>query len=138
MRPCGAGSGGYTARVSDERRDVITLSAGQWNALLESLFERDDRLDRRRDGETYRRDEVVDAYVMSGHAEALRSAEVDGDVWGTLEDIEETADTEEEAWEKIVAFYLSRECVLVRVEGTEEPEEWVLGQELARRLGLLG
>ncbi|WP_291429949.1 hypothetical protein [Deinococcus sp.] len=124
--------------MSDERRDVITLSAGQWNALLESLFERDDRLDRRRDGETYRRDEVVDAYVMSGHAEALRSAEVDGDVWGTLEDIEETADTEEEAWEKIVAFYLSRECVLVRVEGTEEPEEWVLGQELARRLGLLG
>ncbi|GAA5435315.1 hypothetical protein ACMT4L_15100 [Deinococcus sp. A31D244] len=123
--------------MSDERRDVITLSAGQWDALLESLFERDDRLDLRRDGETYRRDEVVDAYVMSGHAEALRSADVDGDVWGTLEDIEETADTEEEAWEKIVAFYLGRECVLVRVEDTEEPEEWVLGQELARRLGLL-
>ncbi|MGM9320116.1 hypothetical protein [Deinococcus aquaticus] len=123
--------------MSDERRDVITLSAGQWDALLESLFERDDRLDLRRDGETYRRDEVVDAYVMSGHAEALRSADVDGDVWGTLEDIEETADTEEEAWERIVAFYLGRECVLVRVEDTEEPEEWVLGQELARRLGLL-
>ena len=116
---------------------MITLSAGQWDALLESLFERDDRLDLRRDGETYRRDEVVDAYVMSGHAEALRSADVDGDVWGTLEDIEETADTEEEAWEKIVAFYLGRECVLVRMEDTEEPEEWVLGQELARRLGLL-
>jgi hypothetical protein len=123
--------------VSDERRDVITLSAGQWDALLESLFERDDRLDLRREGETYRRDEVVDAYVMSGHAEALRSADVDGDVWGTLEDIEETADTEEEAWEKIVAFYLGRECVLVRVQDTEEPEEWILGQELARRLGLL-
>ncbi|MCD0158777.1 MULTISPECIES: hypothetical protein [unclassified Deinococcus] len=123
--------------MSDERRDVITLSAGQWDALLESLFERDDRLDLRREGETYRRDEVVDAYVMSGHAEALRSADVDGDVWGTLEDIEETADTEEEAWEKIVAFYLGRECVLVRVQDTEEPEEWILGQELARRLGLL-
>ncbi|MBX8465365.1 hypothetical protein [Deinococcus sp. RIT780] len=123
--------------MSDERRDVITLSAGQWDALLDSLFERDDRLDLRREGETYRRDEVVDAYVMSGHAEALRSADVDGDVWGTLEDIEETADTEEEAWEKIVAFYLGRECVLVRVQDTEEPEEWILGQELARRLGLL-
>ena len=47
---------------------MITLSAGQWDALLESLFERDDRLDLRREGETYRRDEVVDAYVMSGHA----------------------------------------------------------------------
>ncbi|GGR49083.1 hypothetical protein GCM10008959_07850 [Deinococcus seoulensis] len=129
--------GGYTARVSDERRDVITLSAGQWDAFLDSLFERDERLDLRQEGESYRRDEAVDAYVLSGHAEALRSADVDGDVWGTLEDIEETADTEDEAWEKIVAFYLGRECVLVRVEDTEEPEEWVLGRELARRLGLL-
>ena len=91
---------------------MITLTAGAWEAFLAGLYERDDRLDLRRDGETYARDEVVDAWVMSGHAEALRSADLDGDVWGTLEDIEEQAPDEEAAWAKIRAFYLERGCVL--------------------------
>ena len=63
-------------------------------------------------------------------------AEVDGDVWGTLADIEEEAGDEEEAWARITAFYLDRGCVLVRVTGTDEPEEWLLEAGLARRLGL--
>ncbi|MFD1730089.1 hypothetical protein ACFSC4_01565 [Deinococcus malanensis] len=75
--------------------------------------------------------------MLSGHAEALRSADVDGDLWGTLEDLDETAADEEEAWDKICSFYLERGCVLVSVEGLEEPEEWILTAELARRLGLL-
>lgn len=116
---------------------VITLTAEAWEAFLAGLYERDDRLDLRQDGETYTRDEVVDAWVMSGHAEALRSAEVDGDLWGTLEDLEASAPDEEAAWAKITAFYLERGCVLVQVEGYDEPEEWILGEGLARRLGLL-
>ena len=74
--------------------------------------------------------------MLSGHAEAMLSSEVDGDLWGTLEDIEETAGSEQEAWAKITTFYLARGCVLVKVLGTGEPEEWLLSAELAQRLGL--
>ena len=121
---------------------VITLSADAWAAFLAGLYERDDRLDVRVPGKSYARSEGVDAYVFSGHAEALLSAEVDGDVWGTLEDLDETAADEQEAWAKIRAFYLERGCVLLRVEGLndpgdpEEPEEWIVTERLARRLGL--
>lgn len=129
--PGRSGGGRYTAGMN-----VITLTADAWETFLAGLYERDDRLDLRRDDETYARDEVVDAWVMSGHAEALRSADLDGDVWGTLEDIEETAGDEEEAWAKIRAFYLERGCVLVQVQGYDEPEDWILTEALARRLGL--
>lgn len=115
----------------------LTLTPDEWDAFLARLYERGERLEVRTPGETYPPEEDVDAYVLSAHAEALRSAEVDGDVWGTLEDIEETAEGEEDAWARIVAFYLGRGCVLVRVTGTEEPEEWLLEEGLARRLGLL-
>ncbi|UBV43403.1 hypothetical protein LAJ19_04095 [Deinococcus taeanensis] len=117
---------------------VITLSADAWEAFLATLFERDDRLDVREAGVTYAPDEKVDAWTLSAHAEALRSGEVDGDVWGTLQDIEETAGSEEDAWAKIVAFYLERDCVLVQVQGYDEPEEWLLSEALARRLALPG
>lgn len=119
------------------RDSTIHLSSSQWEAFLASLYERNDRLERREPNGTYSPEEDVDAYVLSAHAEALRSAEVDGDVWGTLADIEEQAGDEEEAWAKIKAFYLSRGCVLVQVTDAEEPEEWLLAEELARRLGLL-
>ncbi|WP_034384636.1 hypothetical protein [Deinococcus sp. YIM 77859] len=116
---------------------TIQLTRDQWNAFLASLYERSDRLGVREPGALYAAEEAVDAYVLSGHAEALRSAEVDGDVWGTLEDIEEQAGDEEEAWAKIKAFYLDRGCVLLQVTDTAEPEEWLLAEELAQRLGLL-
>ncbi|WP_221088989.1 hypothetical protein [Deinococcus aquaedulcis] len=117
-------------------RAPITLSPDAWDAFLAGLYERGDRLDLRQPGQPYAPDEVVDAWVLSGHAEALRSAEVDGDLWGTLEDIEEEAGSEDEAWAKIVAFYLERGCVLVQVQGLDEPEDWILSEDLARRLGL--
>ncbi|GBF05071.1 hypothetical protein DAERI_030237 [Deinococcus aerius] len=116
--------------------NTIDLTTDQWEAFLAGLYERDDRLERREPGVDYPPEEDVDPYVLSAHAEALRSAEVDGDVWGTLADIEEEAGNEEEAWAKIVAFYLDRGCVLVRVTDADEPEEWLLEAELARRLGL--
>lgn len=116
---------------------IITLSQAEWEAFLASLYERDDRLDLRQTGEKYHRDEAVDAYVLSAHAEALQSAEVDGDLWGTLEDLDETAKTEAEAWEKIRAFYLDRGCVLVKITDPDELEEWIFAEALARRLGLV-
>ncbi|WP_291424093.1 hypothetical protein [Deinococcus sp.] len=116
---------------------TIQITAAQWQALQEQLYERDHRLAFRVEGQHYRRDETVDAYTLSAHAEALQSGEVDGDLWGTLEDIDETADSEEDAWNKIKAFYFSRGCVLLRVTGTDEPEEWILTSELARHLKLL-
>ena len=115
---------------------VITLDAAQWQILLDSLYERDHMLAIRQAGEKYHRDEEVDAYTLSAYAEAFQSGDVEGDVWGTLEDIDETATTEEEAWAKITAFYLDRGCVLVRVTGLDEPEEWILAAEFAARLGL--
>ena len=116
--------------------DTIELTTQQWEAFLAGLYERDDRLERCEPGAVYSPQEQVDAYVLSGHAEALRSAEVDGDVWGTLAELEEEAGDEEEAWAKIVAFYLGRGCVRVRVVDAPEPEEWLLEEALARRLGL--
>lgn len=117
---------------------TITLSSPQWDGFLAGLYERDDRLELREAGVSYPPLETVDAYVMSAHAEALLSGEVEGDLWGTLEDIEESADSEEQAWQRITDFYLSRGCVLVRVTGLDEPEEWILSGDLARRLGLAG
>lgn len=123
--------------VPSEPRPTITLTPDEWQAFQDRLYERDDRLERRTPDTVPGRDEAVDAYVLSGHAEALRSNEVDGDVWGTLEDIDETAGDEEEAWAKIADFYLGRGCVLLSVTGLAEPEDWLFTEELARRLGLM-
>ncbi|MEF2278616.1 hypothetical protein V3W47_09915 [Deinococcus sp. YIM 134068] len=116
---------------------TVELTEAEWEAFLSGLYERDEALARRVPDGEYLPEEEVDAYVLSAHAEALRSAEIDGDVWGTLSDIEEEAGDEEEAWARIVAFYLGRGCVLVRVTDAEEPEEWIFAEELAGRLGLL-
>lgn len=125
-----------TLRSVSAPENQITLNAGQWEEFLAGLYERDDRLELREAGQTYPPHEAVDAYVLSGHAEALRSGDVDGDIWETLEDLDETADDEDEAWAKICSFYLERGCVLVRVSGAEEPEEWIFTAGLAQRLGL--
>lgn len=127
----------YTARMtSSSTSTVLTMTLSEWQTFLANLYERDERLERREAGETYPPDETVDAYTFSAHAEAMQSAEVDGDLWGTLEDIEENAATEEDAWQKIVAFYLERGCVLLKITDAPEREEWLISEELARRLGL--
>ncbi|OLV19923.1 hypothetical protein [Deinococcus marmoris] len=123
--------------MTSEPRQNITLTPEEWQAFQDRLYERDDRLELRTPETVVRRDETVDPYVLSAHAEALQSGEVEGDVWGTLEDIDESATDEQEAWEKITAFYLGRGGVLVRVTGLDEPEEWIFTEELARRLGLM-
>ncbi|AZI41681.1 hypothetical protein EHF33_02050 [Deinococcus psychrotolerans] len=110
------------------------LTPEAFSALLEGLYERDDRLELRQEGEFYPRSEKVDAYILSGHAEALQSVEFDGDLWGTLEDIDEQAADEDEAWAKIRAFYLDRGNLLLRLGAGEE---WIFNESLARRIGLL-
>lgn len=115
----------------------IRLTSQAWQDFLAGLYERDDRLELRQSGETYPRDETVDAYVFSGHAEALQSAEIDGDLWGTLEDIDETATSDTEAWQKIRAFYAGRDCVLIKITDASESEEWIITERLAQRLRLL-
>lgn len=114
-----------------------TLTLSEWEKRLARLYERGDRLDVRQDGESYAPDEAVDAYALSAHAEALQSAEVDGELWGTLADLEEEAASDDEAWAKICTFYLERGCVLLRVTGGDEREEWIFEEALARRLGFL-
>ena len=120
-----------------EPHRTITLSPDEWQAFQDRLYERDDRLELRTPDTVVAKGEQVDVYILSGHAEALNSGDVDGDVWGTLEDIDETAADEDEAWDTIVAFYLGRGAVLVRVTGQDEPEEWLFTEDLARRLELL-
>lgn len=113
----------------------LFLSRDAFDALLASLRERDDRLEI---GPVEDGDEPVDAYALSAHVEALRAEDIDGDVWGTLEDLEMTARDEDEAWAKIRAWYLERGCVALFV-GDEDGarDEYLLAESLARRLKLL-
>ncbi|PYE56266.1 hypothetical protein [Deinococcus yavapaiensis] len=110
---------------------IIELSPDDFDAFLGRLRQRDDRLEF---GEPANKDEAVNDYVFSGHAEALRSDSIDGEVMETLADLELEADGEDEAWEKIKTWYLTRGCVVLRVED----DEYVLAENLAERLGLLG
>ncbi|WP_425147167.1 hypothetical protein [Deinococcus sp.] len=117
----------------------LHLTQMQWDEFLAGLYERGERLERREAGQSYPQGEAVDAYVLSAHAEALYSQDIDPELWETLADIELEADDEEDAWAMIRDFYLERGCVLVRVgEGTgpDDREEWLLNEALAERLGL--
>lgn len=113
--------------------NVIELTPEQFERFLGELHERDERLDLLPKGAAPEPDEAVDEYVFSAHVEALRSEHIDGDIWGTLDDLELQANDEQEGWERVKAFYESRGCVLLRVAD----DEYLLGEELARRLGLL-
>lgn len=109
---------------------IIDLTPEDFDALLARLRERDQRLEF---GTPASRDEIVDDYVFSGHVEALRAESLDGDVMGTLADLELEARDEDEAWEKIKAWYVPRGCVVLRVGR----DEYVLAESVARRLALL-
>ena len=128
----------------------INLSQDAWEQFQRSLHEHDDRLERRVDGHTYPRDEQVDVWVLSAHAEAIFSQDIDPEVWETLADLEMEAETEEDAWRLIRSFYLERGNVLVRIgegpadgaageaAGPDDREEWIFSEALATRLGLAG
>ena len=109
------------------------LTPAAFAAFLDGLYERDDRLERREPGQTYPRDEAVDAYALSAHVEALNTEDIDGGVWEVLEDLDLSASSEEAAWAAVRAWYLERGCVLLRVGA----DEYLLTEPLARRLKLL-
>lgn len=111
------------------------LSYDEWQTFLQGLREEDEQLLPKDQASPDA--ELVDAYVFSGHAEAMQSSEIDGDLWGTLADIESSAQNEEEAWQKIVEFYTERNCLLLKITDTPELEEWIINEELAQRIGLI-
>ena len=116
----------------------IHLSDDAWAAFQSSLYERGERLERRTDGASYKSDERVDVWVLSAHAEAIFSQDIDPEVWETLGDLDMEAETEEDAWRLIRSFYLERGNLLVRIgDGLgEDREEWIFSEGLATRLGL--
>jgi hypothetical protein len=120
----------------------LQLSQVAWEEFQQSLYERGDRLERRTEGQAYKLDERVDAWVLSAHAEAIYSQDIDPEVWETLEDLELEAADEEDAWRMIRSFYLERGNVVVRIgDGplsddtpADEREEWIFSDALATRL----
>lgn len=117
---------------------TLHLSPGAWETFQRGLYERDERLEQRQPGQSYRPDEKVDAFVLSAHAEALYSQDIDPELWDTLADLDLEAGSDDEAWGLIKDFYLERGNVLVVVgDGAgEEREEWIFSEALAERLGL--
>lgn len=131
------------------QQPIVQLTMQQWHEFLASLYERDNYLNRKDSQENYSSVEQVDAFVFSGHAEALQSSEIDGDLWGTLEDIEENAANESEAWAAICRFYWERDCILISISNgksrnsytkelaedlPDDLEEWLVDIDLWQRL----
>jgi len=117
----------------------LHLTFDAWDRFQESLYERGDRLDLREPGGTYARDERVDVWVLSAHAEALYSQDIDPDVWETLSDLDLEAADEESGWALIRDFYLGRGGVLVRIGdgvSADDREEWIFSEGLSTRLRL--
>lgn len=116
----------------------LHLSGDAWEKFQHSLYERSERLEQRQPGQTYKPDEKVDVWVLSAHAEALFSQDIDPEVWDTLADLDLEAASEEDAWALIKGFYLERGNVLVVVgDGVgEDREEWIFSEALVQRLGL--
>ncbi|RTR26680.1 hypothetical protein [Deinococcus radiophilus] len=115
----------------------LVLTASAWQDWLDSLCDLPDGPAALSPEDRPKEAQPLDAYGLSAYAEALLSAEVDGELWDTYGDLElEGAQDEESAWREIKAFYADRGYALVTVQGTEEPEEWILAPELVSRLKL--
>ena len=117
----------------------LTLTPAQWQAWLDSLCELPSGPAALSAAERPRGAEPMDAYALSAYAEALQSAEVDGELWDTYSDLElEGAGDDTQAWQEIRAFYRDRGYVLLEVRGSEgdEPEEWIFAPELLQLLRL--
>lgn len=114
---------------------TLEMTAQDFTSWLDTLIERDDYLCLRAEAEPLLPDDVtVDLYVLSAHLEALRSDEIDGQIMDTLQDLEYTAQTEEEAWRLICQFYTARGCTLLQVPPNEG---YIIADELAHRLKLI-
>jgi hypothetical protein len=81
-------------------------------------------------------DEPLDRYAFTAFVEALRSDEFDESPFSTAADLELEREfhSEDDAWNAILDFYAARACLLLIVG---ETEEFIVGREIAVRLGLL-
>ena len=114
------------------------LSDEFFDAALERFAVIDDAIvERAALGREPDRDEVLDRFAFTAFVEALRSEEFDEDPFDTVQDLELDGPFADEgaAWAAVKAFYADRDCVLLLVG---EAEEFIVGREVARRLGLLG
>lgn len=116
-----------TVAVTDERFDGALARF----ALVDDRLVGRDELGREPD-----EDEELDRYGFTGLVEAVRSEEFEEDPRETAAELELEGPfaSEDEAWAAIKRFYADRACLLLRVGAAEE---FVVGREIARRLGLL-
>lgn len=118
--------------------ETRTLSDEAFDEVLERFALVDDGLVLRSElARPVEPDEVLDRYTFTGLVEALRSDEFEESALETAAEleIEEPLHSEDEAWVAVRAFYAERACLLLRVG---EGEEFIIGHEVAARLGLLG
>jgi hypothetical protein len=116
-----------TIHVSDETFDNALAKFGFIDETLVPIAELRRALER---------DEKLDRYVFTGLCEALRSEEFEEDPLETVQDLEleQVFATDEDAWDAIKEFYADRACLVLRVGDTEE---FIVGREIALRLGLI-
>jgi len=116
---------------------VLAVDDDSFDAALErfALVE-DELVERASLGREPDEDEVLDRYAFTGLVEALRSEEFEEDPLDTVQDLELEGPfaTPDDAWEAVKDFYAERACLLLTVG---EGEEFIVGEEIARRLGLL-
>jgi hypothetical protein len=116
---------------------VLRLDDERFDAALErfALVE-DELIERSALGREPEEDEVLDRYAFTGLVEALRSEEFEEDPFEAAQDLELEGPyaSEEEAWQAVQDFYAERACVLLQVG---DSEQFIVGEEIARRLGLL-
>jgi hypothetical protein len=114
--------------VSDE---VFDAALARFAFIDEVLIEKSGIV-----GQKIKKDEHLDRYQFTSLVEALRSEEFGEDALETVQDLElpDVFESEDAAWEAVKEFYADRDCVSLHVG---DAEEFIVGREIAARLGLL-
>ena len=102
-----------TLRVTDEAFDA----ALERFAVVDEMLTLKSAL-----GREPERKEILDRYGFTAFAEALRSDEFEENPFETASELEleREFDSEDDAWDAILEFYASRDCVLLLVGEFEE------------------
>ena len=116
--------------------ETLSVTDDTFDAVLQRFAVVDEMLTLKTDlGREPERKEILDRYGFTAFAEALRSDEFDENPFETAAELEleREFESEEDAWDAILEFYASRDCVLLIVG---EVEEFVVGREIVATLGL--
>ncbi|NJK45576.1 MAG: hypothetical protein HC933_16040 [Pleurocapsa sp. SU_196_0] len=125
---------GYNPRVSIE---TLHVTDETFDDALERFAVIDETLVLKTDVKRpLKEDEPLDRYGFTAFVEALRSDEFTESPFDIAADLELEREfhSEDDAWNAILDFYAARACVLLIVG---ETEEFIVGREIAVRLGLL-